>query len=127
MLYYLIRVFFTYYPSSAEVARTYADNVSRPLQHQLTPLRLVYYAYLLVGGVRLILNSILRKVYHQYDLSVYLFESAITHHMVGMAVLPCIGLFFVIDFTLVVRPHRKVAPMLVDLLQSEGKVLRNKF
>ena len=123
MLYYLIRVFFTYYPSS-KVVKTYAANVKAPLGSRLTPLRLAYYVYLLVLSSRLILNSIFRKTYHQYDLPVYLAELTFTHHMVGLAVLPCIGLAFVYDYAFVLKPHPAVAPMLSDLLQSQGNVIK---
>lgn len=122
MLYHLLQVFFTYYPSSADAARTYSGNLNRPLSSLLTPLRLAYYVYLLVLAIRLCLNSLFRKAYHQYDLPVYLFESAITHHMAGIAVLPSLVLAFVYDVTFVLRPHPRVAPMLVDLLQSEGMI-----
>lgn len=120
MLYRLLQAFFTYYPSSAAVARTYAGNLHRPLASLLTPLRLARYAYLLTLAVRLCLNSLLRQTYHQYDLTLYLFESTITHHMAGLAFLPTLAMVFTLDVTFVLQPHPKVAPMLVDLLQVEG-------
>ena len=85
MPYHLIRLYFTYYPSSAAAARTYADNLSRPLGALLTPLRLAYYAYLLVGAIRLILKPLFREAYHRYDLPVYLFERTFIHHIAGVA------------------------------------------
>lgn len=117
---YLIKAFFTYNPSSAAAARTYANNFNRPLGSLLTPLRLAHYVYLLVGAIRLCLNSIFQDAYHRYDLPMCLFERTFIHHMAGVAFMPTIALAFAYDFTLVVRPHRKVAPMLLDLLQCEG-------
>lgn len=121
MLNHLLRVVFTYYPPSSAVARTYADNANRPLVRLLTPLRLAYYLYLLLIAIRLCLNSLLREAYHQYDLTVYLLERTISHHTAGIVFLPILMLAFVLDVTLVLCPHPKVAPMLVDMLQSEGK------
>lgn len=120
VLSHLFQVSFTYYPSSAAVARTYAENLNKPLASRLTPLRLAYHAYLLALIIRLCLNSLFRETYHQYDLTVFLFERAITHHIAGLALLPLLLQAIVFDVTFVLRPHTKMAPMLVDLLQSEG-------
>ncbi len=82
----------------------------------MTPLRLAYYAYLLVGGIRLLLNYLFRRSYNQYDLTVAVFTSVSASYLASLNVICLIVLAFVFDLEFVVRPHPRVAPMLVDLL-----------
>ena len=111
------------YPTSAAMIRTYAANVNRPLQDILTPLRLAHYAYLLVGGIRLLLNYVLREAYNRYDLPVAVFTEAAATYMSSLIVFFLILLAFVFDYAFLLRPHPKVAPMLVDLVvRNRGSV-----
>ncbi len=121
MPYSAIKFLFTNCPSSAQVARTYADNVNRPLSHRLTPPRLTYYAYLLVLSTRLILNSFFREVYNSYDLAMLLFDHYATHHMAGLVLASVLALGLAFDYLFGVRAHHRVAPMLLDLLKCDGK------
>ena len=120
MFYRFIKFILTYSPSSAQVAQNYADNVSKPMRSKLTPLRLAYYAYLLLLFTRLGLNSLFQGAYNRYDFSVYLFNSIFRHHMVGLMINCFVLMALVFDYTIVLGPHPLVAPMLTDLLQSEG-------
>ena len=116
MPHYRLLLWYTNYPSSAAIAQTYAANVNRPLKDRFTPLRVAYYAYLLVGGIRLCLNYLFRQSYNQYDLTVAVFTSVTTSYMASLNVLFLMALAFAFDLVLVGQPHPKVAPMLVDLL-----------
>ncbi len=126
MFYRYAQFLFTNTPSSAQVAQAYAGNVNRPLKSSLlTPLRLAYYAYLLLMFTRLTLNSLLPEgaEYSRLDVTVYLFNCLFRHHhhLLGLVV-NCFALLgLVVDYVIVVRPHPLVAPMLTDLLQSEGR------
>ncbi len=116
MPHHRLLLWYTTYPSSAAIAQTYAANVNRPLQAKLTPLRLAYYAYLLGGGTRLLLNYLFQEAYNGYDLTLAVFTSIATSYLASLAIMIPIAVAFAWDLTLVVRPHPKVAPMLVDLL-----------
>ena len=116
-----LKFLFTNSPSSVQVAQTYASNVRRPLQHRLTPTRLLYYAYLLVLATRLTMNSFFRESYNRYDLFLYFFDYYTTHHMAGLVLAFVLALGLAFDFIFAVRVHRKVAPMLLDLLKCDGK------
>ncbi len=122
MPYRALKFFFTNWPSSAEVARTYAGNVHRPLSSRLTSLRLAYYAYLLVLSTRLALNTFFRESYNQYDLTMCRFDHYATHHMAGLVMVAALALGLAFDFIFGVRAHHKVAPMLLDLLKCDGKL-----
>ena len=119
-----LKFLFTNSPSSAQVAQTYAGNVSRPLKYRLPPTRLLYYAYLLVLATRLTMNSLFRKAYNRYDLFLFLFDHYATHHMAGLVLVSVLALGLAFDFVFGVRAHRKVAPMLLDLLKCDGKAKR---
>ena len=121
-----IEFFFTNSPSSAQTVRMYASNVSQPLRSRLTPLRLTYYAYLLVASIRLSLNTFFRGSYNQYDLTMYLFDHYATHHMAGLVLVAVLSMAFAFDYVLGVRANRKVAPMLLDLLKCDGKFKKCK-
>lgn len=112
----LVKTATCYHPSSAQVAQTYADNVSKPVRTKLTLLRLAYYTYLLGMATRLCLNSFLLEAYNSHDPTMRLLSSAVTHHMVGLAVAPFALLAIVFDYFYCVQASRKVAPMLLDIL-----------
>ncbi len=121
MPYHYLKFVFTNYPSSPVVAQRYARNVHRPLANQLTPLRLAYYAYLLLLAIRLAFNFLFGKAYNKYDLPMYFLGCVFRNPMTCLVLIPFTMLAFVFDLNLVVRPHRKVAPMLTDLLKSDGE------
>ncbi len=115
------------YPSSAAMIRTYAANVHRPLQDILTPLRLAHYAYMLVGAIRMCLNYVFREAYNRYDLPLAVFTRLMTSHSSSLVVLLLILLVIVFDYVFLLRPHPKVAPMLVDLMvRNRGSVKRKR-
>ncbi len=116
-----LKFLFTNSPSSAQEAQTYADNVRRPLKHRLTPTRLLYYAYLLVLATRLTLNSLFIESYNTHDLFLYIFDRYATHHMAGLVLAAVLAMGLAFDFVFGVRTHRKVAPMLLDLLKCDGE------
>ncbi len=113
-LYLLVTNFF--YTPSADQARQYASNVHKPLKGRLRPLRLAYYAYLTMGALRLTLYSVLREQYTRYDLATEVLDSVTTHHLIGLCLVPFIGLCIAYDYLLCVKAHQKVAIILVDLL-----------
>ena len=113
--------FYFSYPFSASVARQYAENVGKPLLSLLTPLRLLTGAYVLLGATRLGLSSLLGEAYRQYDLPVAIFHSLTLHHSVGLAVMSYGLVVAAFDLTIVIWPHPLVAPMLTDLMRSEGR------
>ena len=111
------------YPTSAAMIQTYAANVHRPLQDILTPLRLAHYAYLLGGAIRIYLNYVFREAYDRYDLPLAVFTRLTTSHSSSLVVLLLILLVIVFDYVLLLRPHPKVAPMLLDLVvHNRGSV-----
>ena len=119
----LLRSFFTYSPSSAAVARSYATTAHRPPEQRklFTPLRLAYYAYVLVLAGRLTLNSLLGGAYNQYDLLMFLLDRLASNHLVGLVGAPYTLLAITFDYRLAGWPHPLVAPMLTDLLRSDGR------
>ena len=128
MPHHRLLLWYTTYPSSAAIAQTYAANVNRPLQVKLTPLRLAYYAYLLGGGTRLLLNYLFQEAYNGYDLTLAVFTSIATSYMSSLIVFFLILLAFVFDCAFLLRPHPKVAPMLVDLVvRNRGSVKQIKL
>ncbi len=117
-----LKMLLIYSPSSLAFAQKYAKSVGQPLGAQLKrPLRLAYYAYLLLLTVRLCLNSFFRGAYNQYDLSMFLLDRLVSHHLLGLALAPYNLLTVIFDYFLAVHPHRTVAPMLTDLLRSTGE------
>ncbi len=115
MFYRLLYEYLTY-PSSAAIARQYADNVDKPMKSIFNPIRQFAYVFMLFGTIRLLLNYFLQETYSRFDLSVAIFTILATHRMASLAVILPIMVAFVFDYTITVRPHWKVAPMLEDLL-----------
>ncbi len=123
----LMKAIFTNHPSSAQVALTYASNLHRPLRSRLTPLRLTYYALLLVLVVRFCLFSAFREAYYQHDLTMRLINSTVKHHMVGLVVAPFLLCAIAFDYVYCVRASGKVAPMLIDILVVNQSKIKNQF
>lgn len=118
---YLLERFVTCNSSSVQ-AQEYVDTVHRPLPSKLTPLRLSYYAYLLFLAFRMTLYSVFQEKYTQYDLTMAILNAVTIHHMSGLCLTPYGMLGFYFDYILCIRPHRKVAPVLNDLLVlNKGK------
>ena len=72
-------------------------------------------------ALRLCLNSLFRRSYSRHDLMLYMLDRMLAHHLAGLVMAPYCLLAVTFDWTLVVGAHRTVAPMLTDLLRSEGK------
>ncbi len=110
------------YPSSAAIARQYADNVGKPMKSIFTPMRQFAYVFMLSGIIRLLLNYFLQEEYSRFDLSAAIFISLVMHRIANLMIILLIIVGFVFDYTITVRPHWKVAPMLEDLLiNNRGK------
>lgn len=120
-----ISTYFFYTPSAVQ-AKNYCTKTDRPsTNYKLTrPLRLLYYAIILQFALRLTLYSLYQESYTQYDQTMALLDSATTHHMIGLTLVPFGVEGFFLDYLLrVVTPSPRIASLMMDtLVYNRGTV-----
>lgn len=114
-MFYKLLSLFTYNSSSTQ-AQNYASRVYLTTSAKLHPIRIIYYLYLLSFALRMTLFSIYQSEYTQYDLTMDIFRSQVPHHLMGICLVPFIGLCFYTDLLLAVKVNAKVATMIMELI-----------
>lgn len=127
-IYKIILSYFFYTPSAVQAEQYASQNkIKFSLTRKLThPLRILYYAIVFQFALRLSLYSIYQDRYTYFDPTMALLDSATTHHMIGLTLVPFGVLGFYLDYLLLVVPSNdRVASLMRDtLVYNKGNVLR---